>query len=431
MENLSTYFKIHLRDDNRGESEIRRFNVDKTSRVYHSFQAFCAQVQLLFPKLKDKPFIVYCKDNEDDITISSDPEYKIAMQLMTSAVKTFYVKLPSQEAKTQKSTKEHVVHIGITCDGCNAYDITGFRYKCIECEDYDLCSQCEAKGEHPHHHMIRMPQQFIGHRNKSFFHHLRKGLKKNNLHSNRKHGSCDYTFQGISPWIESSIPFLNDFITTLLFEKECHEGPNSSEVKLNRKVKHKFKIFFRVYQISRENISITIDTNNLNICQAHKNGKRDEPMDTEPMDTHVDEDASRKFPGEGRKLQDNAAGNIRSDTVTSSRRESLATSTSSQESSTAKVAPTDEWTILDKNDTAESVSANAPSAPKETSATQTIYPELPKETIIYHPDPMINEAVKTMMGMGFSNQGGLLTYVVAAEKGDINKILEILQPTYK
>ncbi|CAL7936745.1 unnamed protein product [Xylocopa violacea] len=400
MEVESTYFKIYLRDSNHGESEIRRFKVNKFGEKKYCFADFCKDVKELFPKLQNKDFTVYCKDDGDDITISSDQEFKIAMQLMFTNIKVFYVKVLSQEQERQKPTKEDVVHIRITCDGCNAHNITGFRYKCIECEDYDLCSKCEAKGEHPYHHMIRMPQPFMGHRNKSFFHHLRKGLKKNNPYASRKHGSCEYAFQGLSPWIESSVPFLNDFITTLLFEKDSHEEPNSTE--------------------------------------THKADKKNEPVD---IDMHVDENASRKFPGEGRKLLDDAIGNVRSDAVTSSRRESFAASTSSQESSSAKVAATDEWTILDKNDSAEvnqaspistnTPSSAAPSAPKETSATQTIYPELPKEKITYHPDPIINEAVETMIGMGFSNQGGLLTYVVAAEKGDIDKVLEILQSAHK
>lgn len=69
----------------------------------------------------------------------------------------------------------------------------------------------------------------------------------------------------------------------------------------------------------------------------------------------------------------------------------------------------------------------APSAPNGAS----IYPELPKEKIIHHQNPIINEAVENMIRMGFSNQGGLLTYLLDAENGDINKVLEILQPINK
>jgi len=48
------------------------------------------------------------------------------------------------------------VHVGVTCDGCeNA--IRGYRYKCVVCPDYDLCSCCEIKKIHPQHLMLRIP----------------------------------------------------------------------------------------------------------------------------------------------------------------------------------------------------------------------------------------------------------------------------------
>ena len=40
------------------------------------------------------------------------------------------------------------VHPGISCDGCDMFPITGFRYKCSTCSDYDLCHSCNTKGVH-------------------------------------------------------------------------------------------------------------------------------------------------------------------------------------------------------------------------------------------------------------------------------------------
>lgn len=37
------------------------------------------------------------------------------------------------------------VHLGISCDCCGTMNITGMRYKCIFCKNFDMCEQCEAK----------------------------------------------------------------------------------------------------------------------------------------------------------------------------------------------------------------------------------------------------------------------------------------------
>ena len=63
-------------------------------------------------------------------------------------------------------------HIGVTCDGCEK-PVVGFRYKCVQCPDYDLCGHCETKGLHPGHNMMRIaspegawPQHFFRRLNK-------------------------------------------------------------------------------------------------------------------------------------------------------------------------------------------------------------------------------------------------------------------------
>lgn len=79
-------------------------------------------------------------------------------------------------------------------------------------------------------------------------------------------------------------------------------------------------------------------------------------------------------------------------------------------------------------------SSTAPPLASQGSSAETLYPELPRETNyqeIYHENPTVNEAVKTMIKMGFSNQSGLLTYLLGVEDGNIDNVLEILQPTNK
>ncbi|TMW54441.1 hypothetical protein DOY81_000433 [Sarcophaga bullata] len=52
---------------------------------------------------------------------------------------------------------EFAVHDNVECDGCLMAPIIGFRYKCIQCANYDLCQNCESKHIHSEHMMVRMP----------------------------------------------------------------------------------------------------------------------------------------------------------------------------------------------------------------------------------------------------------------------------------
>lgn len=46
------------------------------------------------------------------------------------------------------------VHSDVTCDGCNASPITGVRFKCIVCHNFDLCSKCEEANVHDIKHPL-------------------------------------------------------------------------------------------------------------------------------------------------------------------------------------------------------------------------------------------------------------------------------------
>lgn len=174
--------------------------------------------------------LIYIVDSEgDEIVISSDEELEIAQKEMF-APKRFNVKLLSSKQEKPSQKKDKTIHFGICCDGCDG-DIIGFRYKCIQCEDYDLCAQCEKALIHSHHYMIRMPQPLQWHHSRSLIHHLRKILKKNGVHFNKKHASNENTSQGIHssiyPWLESYAPYLNNIIDTVL---ETSIGPEPFKV---------------------------------------------------------------------------------------------------------------------------------------------------------------------------------------------------------
>ncbi|XP_062532662.1 uncharacterized protein LOC134201555 [Bombyx mori] len=64
--------------------------------------------------------------------------------------------LPGEDGETG-SSEEELHHENIVCNGCKK-PVYGFRYKCLTCPDYDLCSTCEVLEEHPNHYMIRIPK---------------------------------------------------------------------------------------------------------------------------------------------------------------------------------------------------------------------------------------------------------------------------------
>ncbi|KAM9983597.1 hypothetical protein ACTFIY_000307 [Dictyostelium cf. discoideum] len=64
-----------------------------------------------------------------------------------------------EKQKTEKN-ENMVEHVGITCDGCDS-KIFGNRYKCTVCNDYDLCSECESRGDQIHptsHPLLKIAQ---------------------------------------------------------------------------------------------------------------------------------------------------------------------------------------------------------------------------------------------------------------------------------
>ncbi|XP_071478636.1 uncharacterized protein [Diadema antillarum] len=51
-------------------------------------------------------------------------------------------------------------HEYVTCDGCLAEPIRGIRWRCLDCENYDLCTSCYMDGQHESNHgFVRVTNQ--------------------------------------------------------------------------------------------------------------------------------------------------------------------------------------------------------------------------------------------------------------------------------
>jgi len=57
------------------------------------------------------------------------------------------------------------VHYGVSCNGCKAIPIVGYRYKCTVCPDFDFCEECESTRDHPHD-FIKMKKHVFNNNNR-------------------------------------------------------------------------------------------------------------------------------------------------------------------------------------------------------------------------------------------------------------------------
>ena len=90
------------------------------------------------------------------------------------------------QQKVKENSKKNIykcktTHHGIKCEKCLKEPIYGYRYKCSQCRDYNLCQDCEEKisftGEHPHYFMKIIKEE----KNNEIEEYSFECLNKNNL----------------------------------------------------------------------------------------------------------------------------------------------------------------------------------------------------------------------------------------------------------
>ncbi|XP_046404535.1 sequestosome-1 isoform X2 [Ischnura elegans] len=179
MSDQTASFKVTLHRKGSSEAEIRRFILPRSA--LSSYSILRDKLQVVFQSIKNIPFEVTWEDGDGDrVLISSDEELMIAMQEMIGDVHRLRIDIADPEpADLNGDEIGGPLHASVWCDVCSE-EIKGFRYKCIQCSNYDLCGQCERIQSHKEHFMIRIPEPIVwrpefGHR---LMHQMSKSAKR-------------------------------------------------------------------------------------------------------------------------------------------------------------------------------------------------------------------------------------------------------------
>lgn len=166
----------------------------------------------------------YWLDEENELVgFSTDAELQYAIDLQTairvsspmsmsqaapSAVfKVYVMRRSAKQAHDNQS--EPQIHLGVICDGCQG-PIYGIRYKCSVCPDYDLCGECEAKALHREHPLTKITRPAGGGRCPYMGGRHRGGPCGRGGPRRGPHGFGSMSFQESLNNILPNIPVVND-----------------------------------------------------------------------------------------------------------------------------------------------------------------------------------------------------------------------------
>ncbi|XP_020281549.1 protein ref(2)P isoform X2 [Pseudomyrmex gracilis] len=461
-------FKAYLVNEaDPSSTEIRRFCIDADVAI--NFLYLREKLQIVFPELRGKHFNVMWKDAEkENIIISTNEELEIALdetsrnETSTSPILKLYIVLQAEREPLDMSQLQKVLHPGVVCDGCNK-DIHGFRFKCMQCPDYDLCTECMMLGTHAEHYMVRMtePIKWSSREGRRLSHRVRSFLKKHCREEHKSHHSGhSFHFDDFLGGDHGRhFPRWGYIDGQRLFDWSAEAATEATEDSQDN-----------ITYLPRHNLVIIDNRKPAASSSNQTESKTKSPKPEKRTASSTQETSIKKFPGEGKKLRDDigdkkaacstndasqkevSAATTVATTTEAATETTLATaSTSATASTLTPTAPTEqaseaeEWTMVQREglvSRTSSISSSSngttpnlvtppePTEQEKTEPSKQIYPTLPQEVKndFFHPNPKIQRAVETMINMGFSNEGGWLTHLLVSKDGDIGKALDVLQP---
>jgi len=451
----SLAFKCYLSFPKQHVKEIRRFSLD--SDVIGNFTYLQEKIRFTYPQLLRESFTLHYIDmEEDEVSISSDDELVTALMFVNRKDCEPFRLFIQLGGSTTELKRNYLgdTHFGITCDGC-AGQVSGFRYKCLQCEDYDLCGKCEAGGAHPEHCFIRVPgplpscftsMKKLLEGSKIPRHHHRSGMYRGGPKSR---GRCGFAFPGgisveIDPKFSEELPKQE--------EKPCNfagASPFSFDP-------HSFEAAAKAFQDiatseHMQNIGHTISTilGQFGVpaqqpepnCPSGCFKPKGEEAKTHKATEEEEKGEAAATAGPGTTSTTNpyaplVEAAIAVDTATAAApRMKSSDSVDSVEETIIPIAPrdSDEWTMIEKSKKESRASSpNDLGARPKAPAVLVLREEAHQEEACSDAsDPKIDDALKTMLTMGFTNEGGWLAQLLRVKNGDIGKVLDVLNSQFQ
>lgn len=418
---------------------MRKFALDKANI---NFALFLRGMSTVFPKLQLYNFAITWTDKDgDEITMDTEAEFQLALNEMRSIGGSirFHLRRRSDEA----IPKGKGDWANVTCDGCEASPLSGTRYKCAVCPDYDLCQLCEDAGKHLNHDMIQMAPRTTATNN-----HCPKKRRDRLIQRRRP------TLKFFKNGFERAYPSWECAVEPTTKTESSSTTPGDDELFqliLDDMTPVQYLVVFKDKEMEKG--TIPFDTLPIeDYLLVDKPKEADKPEDPSSVGGQSQEairskvsnliDAKIGNEPQGKTIDDTSfvciapspsgptfycTSNAKED-VESKPTVQIDTKMDSNENKK------DDVVQVAKPKESDSEEGERPPSPYEVlnkeepaAAEQVSKPEGEQKTeMACHPDPRINTALTAMLNMGFNDDGKWLTKLLEMNHGNVGQVLDVL-----